>query len=755
VGEEETGVRLARVRLTSQRFDLLWLSVAATIITLAMFLSGLWGSDGHLAAPLDDTFIHFQYAQQLAAGHPFEYNTGDPPSSGDSSFIYPFMLAPSYLVGLDGMEALLYADALSFVAHLVMVLLMYKLGFRLGGRTLALFGASFLLLDGSLNWVFLTGMETGIYSAGLVAFFWLWLRDIPAGRFHWLGATGVLVALLRPEGHVLVSLVCLLTIAYLWRKRGFAWGYAWLLMPVLAGLVPYIVNVAMTGSWQFNTATAKSIWYLPYSPLREKLSITIGYAITALKQTYLGLEVGRSPFPLLAAPLVVLGIAASLRRQAALFANRTSLRRVIRHVRDGRDKSRPYTRPNRRGVIYRALPLPHQRFFHTLMVLTLLGGIGLALLLPPLHFNRYYMPYNSFVWLYLAIGLLALLKPATTLTTHASRITRRIQLSKRHSALPTPHSAFAAVVLLCLPQFVAYFFAFGDSTRDIYYQQMTFSEWVRRYTPPDSRIAVNDTGAHKYLSNRYVLDLIGLTNNYMQGAYFSGWGTIYDRLAALPEKERPTHLLVHPNVFVNGLDESISQSFLSPLYSIRVQNPIITAGDIEVLYRVDWGYALLDPQVTYLLHKGERPIDTLNVGDLDDERLHAYKLVGRQSSVAEPKSIVTTASYEEEEFALTESGRRHSGWEEFSVKSVPGNSLTIAVRTRLASDADQTVLVFANEREVGLWKAHNELGSAWQEYEYTIPAEFITSEQATIRMDSTFDPGGAGFSNYRYWFYAP
>ncbi|HKP54740.1 MAG TPA: hypothetical protein VJ183_19055 [Chloroflexia bacterium] len=749
-------MRITRARLTSQRFDILWLSVATAIITLVMFLSGLWGSDGHLAAPLDDTFIHFQYAQQLAAGHPFEYNTGDAPSSGDSSFIYPFMLAPSYLVGLDGMKTLFYADVLNFIAHLMIVLLMYKLGFRLGGRTLGLFGASFLLLDGSLNWVFLSGMETGIYSAGLVAFFWLWLRDIPAGRLHWLAAVGALVALVRPEGHILVSLACLLTIIYLWRKRRLAWGYVWLLVPIVAGLIPYIANVVMTGSWQFNTASAKSIWYVPYSPLREKLSITVGYAITALKQTYLGLEVGRSPFPLLAAPLVVLGIFAALRQKIALFTNRTRktrLRNLTKHARTGHDKLRPYMRPNRRGVIYRALA--DQRFFHTLMVLTLLGGIGLALLLPPLHFNRYYMPYNAFVWLYLSIGLLALVKPAVALTHHASRFTRRVPQSKPNSALRTPHSAFAIVVLLCLPQFVAYFFVLGDSTRDIYYQQMTFSEWVRRYTPADARIAVNDIGAHKYLSNRYVLDLIGLTSNYMRGAYFGGWGAIYDRLAALPEKERPTHLLVHPNAFGNGLDESISQSFLNPLYAIRVQNPIITAGDTEVLYRVDWGNALLDPEVTYLLRMGEKAVDTFNVGDLDDERHHAYKLMGRQSSMAEPKSVVTSAPYEESGFTLTESGRRHSGWEEFSVKSVPGKPLIIVVRTRLAPDAGQMLLVFANGREVGLWKSHNERASAWQEYEYAIPAEFITSEQTTVRIDSTFDPGGPGFSDYRYWFYAP
>ena len=176
-----------------------------------------------------------------------------------------------------------------------------------------MFSAWFVLLDGSLNWVFLTGMETGIYAAGLVTFFWLWLRDTSRGRFYWLAAVGTLVALLRPEGHILISVACVATIAYLWRSRGPTAQYAWLLVPVLAGLIPYIVNVAMTGSWQFNTAASKSIWYVPYSPLREKLSITVGYGITALKQTYLGLEVGRAPFPLMAAPVVVLGMFVALK----------------------------------------------------------------------------------------------------------------------------------------------------------------------------------------------------------------------------------------------------------------------------------------------------------------------------------------------------------------------------------------------------------------------------------------------------------
>src|SRR5436190_7588383 len=189
----------------TQRRDMTWLAVGVVVITLITFFFGLWGSEGRLAPPLDDTFIHFQYARQLTQGHPFQYNTGDAPSSGDSAFIYPFMLAPAFLVGLNGMSALIYADALGLLAHLVAIILFYQLAYNLGGRPLALTGSIFILLDGTLNWTFVTGMETGLYAAGLIAFFWAWQRGVPSNRLVLLSLIGVFTALIRTEGHILIS----------------------------------------------------------------------------------------------------------------------------------------------------------------------------------------------------------------------------------------------------------------------------------------------------------------------------------------------------------------------------------------------------------------------------------------------------------------------------------------------------------------------------------------------------------------------
>lgn len=704
-------------KLTSAYYDVLWLVTATVLVSVIMFFFGLWGSDGHLAPALDDTFIHLQYAHQLASGHPFEYNTGDPPSSGDSAFIFPFLLAPAYVLGADSMTPLIYAHLLNLFAHIVMVILLYKLTSKLFGRFVALAVTCFVLLDGRLNWGFATGMETGVYTSALVAFFYAWVQGIPKQRFTLLAFVGTLVALLRPEGHIIISIVSLALLVSLGRNQGFRrmrMAAAWLVLPMAVGLIPYAMNIALTGYWQFNTAASKSLLYIPYMPLHQKLSLMAGYFITMMKDINLGLDVGRSPFPLLITiPVTIAGIWWAFMKFA-----------------DGPRKLLNFS-----------------------LVTTLVVGTGLALLLPPTHFYRYYQPYDFIIWLYFSCGLawgrtkILQIMNAPKVDAYSANF---YSISKRSISL----WLIGLVSLLMLPQFISYFFILSNSTRDIYYQQMAFSDWIRRYTPIDARIGVNDVGAHKYLSDRYIIDIVGLTHNSLRGAHFSGWGSIYDILLGMPEKERPAYLLIHPDIVVNNIGESVSQSLLSPQYTISIQNPTITAGPREVLYKIDWGYALLDGKPTYLLQKGEMPIDTLNVGYLEDEMSHKYQIGARQPSVSEPKAIVTTSSYEEQGFSMSESGRSHSGWEEFSVRSIPGVSLTLVSRWLVKPDGDQRVLVFADGKEVGLWEAHNERGKMWQEYEYNIPDEFITNDSTSIRLDATFDPGGPGFTSYRYWIYA-
>jgi hypothetical protein len=226
-------------------------------------------------------------------------------------------------------------------------------------------------------------------------------------------------------------------------------------------------------------------------------------------------------------------------------------------------------------------------------------------------------------------------------------------------------------------------------------------------------------------------------------------------LTKRPENNRPQYLLIHPDVFINNIGDSVNQGLLTPRYSISLQNITITAGSTETFYQFNWDRASLDQLPTYLLHTNEAYYDAINIGDLTDEKEHKYQLQGYEAPETEPKSIVSTGGYDAATPNLTESGRKHSGFEQFTVKSIPNKPLILVSRSLLAPDASQRLKVLANCQEVGFWQVHNDRAGTWQEYEYIIPAEFITADHTTLTIDATFDPGGPGFTSYRYWFYTP
>ena len=59
---------------------------------------------GTWSAPLDDVFIHFDFARETARGKPFQWSPGAGYSSGGTSLLYPFVLAVGYLLGFRKLD---------------------------------------------------------------------------------------------------------------------------------------------------------------------------------------------------------------------------------------------------------------------------------------------------------------------------------------------------------------------------------------------------------------------------------------------------------------------------------------------------------------------------------------------------------------------------------------------------------------------------------------------------------------------------
>ena len=240
--------------LSYKRSLLLWLLCCA--LAGGTFLSyasaSLRAGRGQFMMPLDDVYIHFQYARQLAAGQPYIYNPGQLPTSGATSFLYPYLLAGGYVLGFQGLALGAWAMGLGAIAFALTIRLIYgiALQWELGHRA-ALLVTLIFALTGAVQWHFMSGMETGLVILALcLTLYWM------GSHSWWVLSSLVLLALLRPEGGVLAGIAAIfLTLQ--------AKGVARRIVPIVlvgaaVGVQPFL-NLLLTGSAVASGNAAKSV----------------------------------------------------------------------------------------------------------------------------------------------------------------------------------------------------------------------------------------------------------------------------------------------------------------------------------------------------------------------------------------------------------------------------------------------------------------------------------------------------------------
>src|SRR5271155_1067718 len=134
-------------------------ALAASAVVGALAVSAILHEAGGPAAPLDDAFIHLQYARGLAGGHFFEYVAGEGYSSGATSLLWPVLLAPFHAIGLRDVSLLWAAWLFGTVAHAGVIVESYRLTHRLAGAAAALGAAAMCALFGAFAWFAWSGME--------------------------------------------------------------------------------------------------------------------------------------------------------------------------------------------------------------------------------------------------------------------------------------------------------------------------------------------------------------------------------------------------------------------------------------------------------------------------------------------------------------------------------------------------------------------------------------------------------------------
>jgi arabinofuranosyltransferase len=405
--------------------------------------------------PLDDAWIHLQFARNVAEGHGYSFNPGVP-SSGSTAPLWTLLLALPLAFGLGPIDA---GVVLGQLFHWLTALATYVLTLRLtASRWAALLAACAVVLTPRLVWAGLSGMEVPLYACLVTSALACYVTAV-AGGGPWTAAWGALIGLAgwaRPETFLLVPLLFL---HWGWtyvmaerRPRGALVAPA-LCLAVIAAFVAF--NYVIGGRPLPNTFYAKTYG------MGTALSLAEGRPMDALE------DVAKYPMQFL--EHVVRWQSTQL---VGLFGG--TLAGLLALL----------------GVLGHKAPPGGRLIVAVLLTMPIFKALGAPE--PPIlvHDGRYVAHLLVLAIVVAAAGFHALQQLAT------------IKWLIPMLAVATLGQLGAASVRGAK--------VFAAEVRNINDLQLVTARWVRDVTAPDARVATNDIGAIAYIAGRFIVDTEGL-----------------------------------------------------------------------------------------------------------------------------------------------------------------------------------------------------------------------------------------------------
>jgi hypothetical protein len=565
------------------------LAALVTTILAAFVASMLFYTRGHLSTPLDDTQIYFAYAREIAHGHILVFQPHDDPTSGSTSFLYPFVLAVGYAAGFRDQHLVLWGLLLNAACLLLSAALVAAIARRLVEDTRIAFAAAALVaVNGWLGWTFFSMMEVGLHATLLLAAVYLYIRAKEQPAWVWRFAPMLaLLALVRPEMTVLSVLIGAVWAADAYFENGRKVAPQ-SLVPVTAALtasVGYLVALrVLTGSARTNTFMVQSV----FTSARPTI---FSIADTFSASFFENLRFSFTWFG--PAYLATFGFGLFVVGAASLIADDVEARR-----------------PTWRGM---------------LPAVVVMGWLfGSLVRNPNIAQHRWAAAYEPFVVLLVVFG--------------AWRAARYAE-SLRPLLWPATWLLIAGSLLAS----VSIVNVYGQNTSDIYFEQMSAAAWLRANTPPDAVVAINDAGALTYGSRRRTLDLVGLTSPDVGPSFRQGAASLYEYIERLPAERRPAYYAVFPT-WIGYSDPATG--VLRPLTNFALARDTISGGTNLVIYQAD--ASLINsgeaPGEVPPEAAGWTVVDSLDVADLASEETHGYASPAREVGIP-PVQLVARRTY--------------------------------------------------------------------------------------------------------------
>jgi len=655
-------------------------STACVVYAASVFYGYMLVQTGGVwSAPLDDVFIHFDYARSFSRGFPFQWSEGNGYSSGNTSLTYPMVLALGHWLGFRQLNLMIWA-ALVAVASIVVFLITVGQLVTAGGSPQRHRWARFLippavLSMGALDWTLFSGMENAFHLASWGLCLWGTLRLCAASqqrsvdKWAWVvGGLGALLIGTRPESAVCVAtfgLYCAISthrsgVARGWRaslKVLFAVG-----APGVALLIVHaLLNVTLTGEWSANGAIAKLFLNNPFMTAAERWEryrSLIGYVVNRLTDHHFGVP---APVGMLIPIVAAVPLLSRKLRPSAL--------------------------------------LMWSQIVAWMLLVSLNNQVRW-------HNGRYAMPAVAWLMVLAALGV------ATV--TERGQATAKVKdwLSRSWPArLALGVAIVGAYWYGQAPRMKDQIWFFGRACRNILDQHVTAGLLLKRMNV--RRVLVGDAGALIYMSDRPGLDLIGLGGYHdypFARSTVHGLGASLELIERIPVGERPDVMAIYPSWWGD-----LPTYFGNYLTSVPVRGNVICGGAEKVLYRANW--APLDRRGSpRSMRDGERIIDQLDIADLMSERYHDYQFPRPGMGFVHYRVLADPADPRRD---LFDAGRIiPAGASERASINTPPNGGRLIVR--VAPDKPLKTRVTVAGTEVGVIEAQPGDG-VWQEVSVDLP----------------------------------
>jgi len=540
------------------------------------------------SAPLDDVFIHFDFARSLARGRFFEWAPGGGYSSGATSWLYPAILALPYAMGLRGFALGHFSDWFSCVCVFA-GLWALRVAYQGLSRWAPYLIASALLSLGVFGWALWSGMEISLFFAlwcsGQAVFQNLGRTETPGARLRstWLlGFIGLLLTATRPE-----SLICIgIWFAFAWRENLPAYSgkaIRSLLTPLFAPSilllgVRALLNLIYTGELADAGSIVKLEPLAPFYDLVEVLklwSLNMGFQLSRITAYHAGDNA------IWGSLLWVLVIGAlwkkNTRRDARILCSMALVWITVV--------------ANNEYVRYQN--------------------------------DRYTMP--ALAWLVIAAALFVVKLGQQSFDKQS--------LSRQGIGRLVPVALALGAILTWsmhqLPRLHQQNWLFGRACKNIAEQQVRLGLLLRSTSEAaNHRILVGDAGAIQYFSDLRGVDAIGLGGTHglpFARAVRLGIGATVELIERMAPQERPDLMALYPSWW-----KDLPLWFGRPIFELDISGNVICGAPNKVVYSAEWRGLDADSP-PFVVDQGWHVVDELDVADLVSEASHSYKLFDRHS----------------------------------------------------------------------------------------------------------------------------